>query len=698
MKRTLLILWILFFTKQLSAQHFHTFENNELRAVVNLDNGTLVKLQNKLTGWDILKNGEKNSFRMEIVSSKGEDLFADGIKQNQPVCKIYQDSIVFIWDSIKVNDSNIIINATFKGIIKFSPNEGLIYSGQIANNSKDIIKCLNWPFYSSITIPDENRNLFFRAVWYSVLNSQTIFPNDNFTRVESRLPEQAFSLIENHKQGIYISSKDSTFKEYIQLVCTSVPTEKYKTNLGLADAKKQGANQLNCDYSLEARRNIFVAPDETLEIVPVVIKPYEGDWYSGADIYKAWRKTWYQPPHRPEWIKQVNSWQQLQINSSESRINFKFSDLINYAKEAKDYGVNAIQLTGWSYGGQDRGVPSHDVDPRLGTLDEFKKAISDCQAIGVNIILFTKFTWIEYTSPLYNQFKKYICWDEDSTLHFHGGYSYDTYTQLKRINNRRLGALCQLDDSCRILLCKEFKKCLDLGAAGMVYDEVQHHGGVQLCFNPNHGHKVPAYEYPGSILLGHDFYEMTRQYSPDFLMAGEAPFDAEALFYATYTRTDIYQDPVERYIDSELPIVCSIVDHNNLNKINMCLRDKYSMCYEPRNFHGHLSEFPRIMAYGMKVDSLRRRYSDYLWTAEYCNKNGTAVKGKDLLYSVFRRKSDGKRAIVIMNSNTSESSPAHLTLDSSGSMTMVSPEKQDEIPFPNDVQIKPQGVIVVLEK
>lgn len=51
------------------------------------------------------------------------------------------------------------------------------------------------------------------------------------------------------------------------------------------------------------------------------------------------------------WLDEVNTWQQLQINSSESRINFKIKDLPKYVDEAKRYGVNAIQLTGWSYGG-----------------------------------------------------------------------------------------------------------------------------------------------------------------------------------------------------------------------------------------------------------------------------------------------------------------------------------------------------------
>jgi len=690
---------VLFYTMTISAQHYHTFENKEIKAVFNLDNGALEQLQNKLTGWNIIPSGSGISFEMVLQDKQGNKSFVDGLKQDKPICTEYEDSIVLVWNGIKPDNSNTKMNIQFKGIINFTSNEGLVFTGQVINKSASIVAKLHWPNVGSVSIPDPNGKLLMRDNSYTALRSREIYPNSGFTQLDSRLPELAFVLLENQKEGLYISSKDTEFNEFIQVICTALPTKTFTATLGLSGAKKNNADRLSLDYKLITARNIYTYPGTTTALSPVVVKPYKGSWEYGVDIYKAWRTTWYKPPFRADWIKQVNSWQQLQINSAETNVVFRFKDLVSYAKEAKNYGVNAIQLTGWTMGGQDRSYPIHDVDPHLGTKDELKKAIAECHAMGVKIILFTKFIWVEYTSPAYDKFKKYIAWEEDGTPRVRGGYSYDTYTQLFRFNNRPLCVLCLADDSCRLLIHDEFKKCLDLGAAGMVFDENQNHGSMFLCFNPNHNHKVPAFIHQGANKMDKEFYDMTQKYSPGFLMAGEGPYDEEALYYATYTRADLNHDAGQRYIDPDLPIACTVIDHGDFNKVNMCLKDRYSISYEPSSMHGHLGDFPRMMAYGAKVDSLRSRYSDYLWTAEYRSTVGATVDGKNLLYSVFKRKSDGKRAIVIMNCSLTESSVANLTLnDSSNALTMVSPENQDERPFPNNVQISPQGAIIVLEK
>ena len=233
-----------------------------------------------------------------------------------------------------------------------------------------------------------------------------------------------------------------------------------------------------------------------------------GTWHNGVDIYKKWRATWFVSPHRAEWLNRVNSWQQLQINSSETNINFKIKDLNKYIDECKKWGVDAIQLTGWTKGGQDRGLPSHDLDPRLGTVEEFKKQIADANKKGVKILLFTKFTWADLTTDYHEQYLSNIAWNAQGDTCIHPGYNYNTYTQLEGVNTRRFGIFCMMDKSLRKKLHEEFQKCLDLGAPGMVYDENQHHAGTMLCFNPNHGHKVPGFNYQGADLLGREFYEM----------------------------------------------------------------------------------------------------------------------------------------------------------------------------------------------
>ena len=303
------------------------------------------------------------------------------------------------------------------------------------------------------------------------------------------------------------------------------------------------------------------------------------------------------------------------------------------------------------------------------------------------------------TAGWYPKWSPYVAWNNQGDPCLHQGYNYNTYTQLLGINTRRFGIFCMMDDELREGLRKEFQKCLDLGAPGMVYDENQHHAGTMLCFNPNHGHPIPGFLYKGADKLGREFMEMCKKSNPDFLMVGEGPYDLQAQYYSTYTRADYNHDPVLRYIDSEVPIACAVIGHNDKNTINMCLADRYSISYEPRNFKGHLSEFPRIMSYGKKVDNLRKKYSDFLWDAVFLHVNGASVNGRDLKYSVFVRKTDGKKAVVVYNVNTKESNKATVTIEGSGAqMIMVSPEKQIPVRFDGTAMIGPQSAIVVMEK
>lgn len=59
------------------------------------------------------------------------------------------------------------------------------------------------------------------------------------------------------------------------------------------------------------------------------------------------------------------------------------------------------------------------------------------------------------------------------------GYGYLTPTSLAGINRRRFAVMCPLSEDYRKIAVKEFKKILALGASGMLFDEVCHHGGVK---------------------------------------------------------------------------------------------------------------------------------------------------------------------------------------------------------------------------
>lgn len=698
MRKYFLILFGLLVITSLNAQQNYRLENKDLLAVFDANTGALTQFVSKKTKWKIIPQEQTGkSFDMFLNFMNGRNGHLDGQTQPKPEVQASGDAITFTWKSLMFENKSLGIS--FVGKIKLT-NEGLEYGGEVINPTPYMVEQLSWPFIGEVSVPEGSNKLLFQYMSYTKFNTVELYP-----RVSSsytgwcNLPEASFALIHDEKQGLYLSSKDEKLNELIRCMYEILPKEGYGVYAGGALSKVDNGERNQMRVQLKANRGIYTQPNMNTTLVPVVLKPYTGTWHAGVDIYKEWRKTWFVAPHRPEWVKRVNSWQQLQINGSEDNLNFTYKELVDYAKECQHYGVDAIQLTGWTTGGQDRGIPSHSTDPRLGTFDDLKNAIAESKKMGVNILLFTKFTWTDMTADLYQEYKKHVALDIHKDSCWHPGYNYYTYTQLLGINTRRFGVLCMVSDDCRKALRGEFQKCLDLGAQGMVYDENQHHAGHMFCFNPDHGHKIPGFLYQGADLLGHDFLEMTKKQDPDFLMNGEGPYDLQSKYYSTYTRADVNHFAVLRYIDPELPIACAVTSHNDRNTINMCLMDRYAISYEPRYFKGRLREFPRIMAYGQKIDQLREKYQDYLWYGEYCDVLGASVSGKEIHYSVFVRKSDGKKAVVVLNSNTNESSTATISIDGSkGSLLMVSPESPAPVVFNGTVKLEPQSVVVVMEK
>jgi hypothetical protein len=696
MKNILFIFLIVISAVKAKAEPVYTLENGTMKALFDLADGSLTGLESKLTGWNIISDFSAGRSFEAIVKLKDGTLHAiNGKMQEKPDIQVNKDELIFRWNKIKVGQK--ILNITFGGRATIT-DRGLAFSGSLDNRSDAVVEQLSWPFIGEISIPEHTDRMLFQYINYTKLNTNELYPAIP-TQGNSNLPEHAFTLVHNTKQGLYLSSEDHELNEYIRCMYETFPTGDFSEVAGGIYSGKDNEERKHIRVQLKAARMLYLQPESSVTFVPVIITPYKGSWHAGADIYKKWRNTWFREPHRPDWVNRINSWQQLQINSSESRINFTIKDLPKYVDECKKYGVGAIQLTGWTRGGQDRGLPSHDLDPRLGTEDEFRNVIAEAEKKGVKILLFTKFTWADMTTDYYPDWEPHVACNIEGETCIHPGYTYNTYTQLQGINTRRFGIFCMMDDALREKLLREFQKCLDLGAPGMVYDENQHHAGTMLCFNPNHGHKIPGFLYKGADLLGREFMEMCKKTNPDFLMVGEGCYDLQSQYYSTYTRANYQEEPVLRYVDPEVPIACAVMDHFDKNTINMCLADRYVISYEPRNFKGRLSEFPRIMAYGKLVDDLRKKYSDYLWDAEFRDTLGADVSGKKLKHSVFVRKEDGKKAVVVYNTDTQHSNQAIISLgETSGRLFITSPEKAQLAEFNGQVAIEPQSVVVIIEK
>jgi hypothetical protein len=210
--------------------------------------------------------------------------------------------------------------------------------------------------------------------------------------------------------------------------------------------------------------------------------------------------------------------------------------------------------------------------------------------------------------------------------------------------------MCFLSDA-YLEICKgEFKKLVELGAAGMLYDECLHHSPTLCCFDTSHGHRYGAPAYSGDERLINAFTEILA--GKEFMIAGEALYDFQHNYYhLSYTRTpNRNHRPVSRFMRPGSAIMTAVIGFNDRNMINQCLLNRYIISYEPYNFKGIPSDFPETIAYGAKMEALRTELREYFWDGEFRDKlDGKALSADDKEYadySVFIGTSGGTGMVI----------------------------------------------------
>jgi hypothetical protein len=405
----------------------------------------------------------------------------------------------------------------------------------------------------------------------------------------------------------------------------------------------------------------FIPPGAAKTLTPVVIELFRGDWHAGADIYRALRDTWLSPSPPvssgtavPAWADEPHSWLQLHVNSPEDELRIPFRDLPEIGRECAAAGVRAIQLVGWAEGGQDHGNPSHTPDPRLGTFTELRDAIAEIHALGVRVVLFCKFTWADRSTGRYPSLAADTIKDPYGDPYNGASYRYQTPTQLLGVNVPHLIPMCFGSERYLETCAGEFDKIVRLGAAGMLFDESQHHADALLCFDPGHGHPVPWPVYAGDNELARRFRARTR-HDPGFLYCGEGLYDAEfEQYHLSYFRSATPGHvPLGRYLRPHAPLMTAATGFDDRDIVNQCLLYRYVLSYEPYNFKGRLPAFTRTVGYGRRMDALRTELRDWFWDGTFRDTVGAAVRTADGQphhpYAVYLHRDTGDAAVAVAN-------------------------------------------------
>ncbi|MGO8718824.1 MAG: DUF6259 domain-containing protein [Acidobacteriaceae bacterium] len=676
-------------------------QSEALRVAIHSDSGCVQELATRDGAWKLQRAG----LRLHVPAPDHRFHYLSERNTGKPLIESDGEQAIITWagfESDRMGKLDIEVKQSVRLV-----GDGVHFSYEIRNGSPAVIESYSYPRLKGLRPPAGDKGMCQVAWNYSGMSSASLWPSfgnevgyygyDTPAQLRMLGTDKQFCLVLSDSRGLYVGYHDQHQRQAVQICFSLSPAWVDSFNDSAIDPSGKVADSA---IAIDPNHLCFVQPGASQRSAALVLQPFTGDWHVGADIYKGWRRTWYKAPITPTWVQDVHSWQQIQINSAEDRLSFPYKDLTRYAEVCRRWGVKAIQLTGWQKGGQDRDFPLHDIDPRLGTAQEFKDAIAESRKMGIEIILFNKYAWADVTAPDYaSEFRKFAILDPYGDPYMFNGYNYDTPTQIAGINARHGVGMCMASPAWRKRALVEFRKSVDLGASGILFDECQWHMSP-YCFSRSHGHAVPGAVFSGDVPLIEEFRTIV---DPEkFLFAGESPYDIELETYdMSYFRIAHGFVPFGRYIDPFAPMSVAITGWNDRQMINACLLYRFAMSYEPRDFHGKLDEMPASLSYGRAVDDLRRRYREWIWDAEFRDTLGARVfaGGAPLgTYTVYRR-NDGRRAVAFANMSDADAVVCEVHLDDarSANMKWVSPERPEPRPWPGKLAMAPGAAAVVLE-
>lgn len=692
-------------------------QNKNMSLEFDQTTGALVRLTALHTGWKILDRPQLGlSFRLLLpLNDERRNNPVYGEKQTLKSLEGAPDgrSAIFVWDGLTSEFGG---KHDIKLTLKVTLDETqAIFAVTVENHSGFVVENVYCPYLGDVSHPSDEEWLKTFIYTYGTANEWRLWPQfDNLrgyygvdfpTQFHSGAPftgapMSPFFLLRGEKQGLY-AGVVSFSSELVSWHTELRPG--YGSSIDFRVPETMNISGKEVATRFAAVHVPYIQPGETRTLTPIALEPYQGGWQHGVDIYKHWRDAQFKLPNLPKWATEPHAWQQIHINSPEDELRIRFTELPKVGEECAKHGVKAIQLVGWNDGGQDQGNPSHNPDPRLGTWDELKEAIGKIQMMGVKMILFSKFTWADRGTEWFRKdLHRMAIKDPYGDYYIHPGYQYQTATQLLDINTKRLIPMCFLDEAYLELCNKEFKKTVDLGADGILFDECLHHGPALLCFDPNHGHRYGAPVYANDRKLIWNFHSVSDLARPDFLFAGEACYDWELeAYHLSYHRSENKQHiPLSRYMQPHAQIMTAVTGFNDRNMINQCLMYRYIISYEPFNFKGHLDDYPLTMTYGKQMDALRCELRDYFWDGEFRDTVGARVTsaGKAYIpYSVFINATTGKPGLVICNYAEHDAVTVRAVMDSGEALNRY--RQVDDMSwkeFTGDATIPPQSAIVVI--
>ena len=439
---------------------------------------------------------------------------------------------------------------------------------------------------------------------------------------------------------------------------------------------------------------------------PVVLQLHRGDWHEGSQLYRAWFDQHFNIQRKPGWLRQEMAWQSTILSGPEDRIANRFKDLPRLAADAKKYGVTTLEICGWDIGGIDRAYPEYQPDPRLGSHEEFRQALSEMRRMGVHPLLFANFQFADTATPLFKKgLHKYTVkgrWADDWWLY---GWGEATISARMGLTRSMMTRISPSHARVRKLLVDQFLDLIRDGAEGFQFDKASEI--YSLDFNPLL--KVsPDRSLPQGLLETYDeILRKGRILYPPLAIASETSWDRAFQYVdVSYLRMNSIDmgDTALRYTFPEWTATIFAENPGDFNVMNNGMRYGFVWALAPRHYNDSMDEplTRPLSEYVRELLRMRQKHKDLLFYGRFRDTIGATLKGStNVHYSVFEQmdKADRKAVVVVNYGNSEEAAEVNWSGGEGTAVEISRPFKPDENgTLPAKVTLAPRTCAVVIQK
>jgi hypothetical protein len=462
----------------------------------------------------------------------------------------------------------------------------------------------------------------------------------------------------------------------------------------------QSANSASGVFAF-IEHNPYTPPKKAFDGSVVVLRVIDGDWHAAGKVYREWfEKTFGICKPSQCWIRRESFFQMAMFGLPEGTICMKYTDIPQWAKDAKDHGVNSLMISGWQHGGHDNGYPDYTPDLRLGTWKELEDGIKACHELGMKVYFFVNYQQVMLDSDWYkSELNKYREWGPNGETTWNVGWGMGTLWARMDHPKRMTGADPAFPQYRKIIV-DQFEKLASIGADGVHVDKMF---PAALDFNPDIPLSPDTATWEGAILLTREVFAACRKHNADWAMSFECNWDRMVEF--TGATWWVGNQLVTRQVfpeNAETQMIGMAYDYLGVNNL---VRDGHIVMVSPLNFCRSMGWKPweGLSTYIKEVKRIQDRLIDTVFLGEVLGHDGVKLSGSPatgIAYSVYRNLTTSKRAAIFTNATMEPKKQAFQGFeDSQGSEIRIhTPFREPKsVKLPAEIEIPAEGIVFVEE-